>query len=334
MGQKPRIAIIGKKNYLYWDSHVADAFKELGHEVIHFQINNRSWDTQLLRGITKGLLGKKIGNSLTDKLHANDIKKRLITFKPDLIFFNSAFFIPEIFYEVAKELPNKPIIAAWDGDGGAYNILNKKYSQLIDILFETERIYCEQNLLEVQKIFHLPFCINPRIHKNKYQQRSDSIYFCGAWSPVRDASICAIKDFPIDLKGWNWKNLSCTSSSIKIQNGTVDMQYQVKDYNSALMVLNKHQEVNHIQALNMRTFEVPGCGALLINDYRDELPMFYDIGNEILAYKDDNELKNIVSWVFDNKNQAQKIAEEGYQRTIREHTYQHRMEVVLRECGF
>lgn len=36
-----KIALIGKKNHLYWDYHVKMALEELGHEVFHFQINYR-----------------------------------------------------------------------------------------------------------------------------------------------------------------------------------------------------------------------------------------------------------------------------------------------------
>ena len=127
-----KIAVIGKKNHLYWDIHVKEAFKELGFEVFHFRINERPLYINILRVLGKTIKKKE----LSDELLANYLKKQLKTFKPDLIFFVSAFFIPIQYYQILKEL-NIPIIA-WDGDGGPSYEKNKIYVPYIDVLFESE----------------------------------------------------------------------------------------------------------------------------------------------------------------------------------------------------
>lgn len=322
-----KIAVLGKKNYLYWDSHVIDVFKHLGHTVKSFQINSRPFVIQTLRGIIKPFHKKK-AQQLSDLLHAKQIVQELNCFKPDLIFITSAFFVSLEYYALLREIISHPRIYAWDGDGGANCSINSRYTDFIDILFESEYSYTIQNKLSFKNIVHLPFAANPNIHTQLNLERKNAIYFCGAWSLERDEVITSI-DYPMTLRGWNWKKLSKKQKFYSIEEGTVDITKQVEDYNSHIAVLNKHQAINHIDALNMRTFEVPACGALLINDFRKELPYMYELDKEICTYRDTEELHEIIDRLEKAPKDFEKIILAGFKRTLNEHTYLHRMQKVL-----
>ncbi|WP_067177509.1 glycosyltransferase [Sulfurospirillum sp. UCH001] len=322
-----KIAVLGKKNYLYWDNHVSDAFQYLGHTVKSFQINSRPFAIQTLRGLIKPF-NKKKAQQLSDVMHAKRIVKELNSFKPDLIFITSAFFVSCEYYMHLKEVISRPLIYAWDGDGGVDCAVNSHYVDFIDIMFESEYYYTIQNKLSFKNIIHLPFAANPNVHTQLNLKRKNAIYFCGAWSLERDAVITSI-NYPLTLKGWNWKRLSKKQNFYSIEEGTVNMTRQVKDYNSHIAVLNKHQAVNHIDALNMRTFEVPACGALLINDFRKELPYMYDIDKEICVYRNIEELSEIIGRLETSPKDFEQIIISGFKRTLNEHTYLHRMQKVL-----
>lgn len=322
-----KIAVIGKKNYLYWDTHVIDAFVQLGHTVQSFQINSRPFGIQALRGLLKPF-NKKKAQQFSDILHAKNIVQQLNHFQPDLVFITSAFFVSIEYYEQLKEIISHPLICAWDGDGGADCLINADYTKFIDILFESEYSYVTQNKLSFKNIVHLPFAANPSIHTQLKLERKNAIYFCGSWSLERNEIITSI-NYPMTVRGWNWKNLSKKQKFYDIEEGTVDITQQVKDYNSHLAVLNKHQAVNHINALNMRTFEVPACGALLINDFRKELPYMYEIDKEICVYRDIEELDDIICRLKTSPKDFEKVVISGFKRTLNEHTYLHRMQKVL-----
>lgn len=321
------IAVLGKKNYLYWDTHVIDAFKKLGHEVKGFQINSRPFMIQAFRGLMKPF-NRKMAKHISDNFHAIQIVKELNYFKPDLIFVTSAFFVSPEYYAKLKEVISQPLIFAWDGDGGANCLANAPYAEFIDILFESEYKYSMQNKLSFESIVHLPFAANTNFYKPLNFERNHSIYFCGAWSQERDHVITSI-DFPMTLRGWNWKKLSKKNTFYNIKEGTVDMKQQIQDYNLHIAVLNKHQAVNHIDALNMRTFEVPACNALLINDFRKELPYMYELDKEICVYNNNDELNEIINHLKVSPDDFKKITISGLKRTLNEHTYIHRMQKVL-----
>ena len=322
-----KIAVLGKKNYLYWDSHVVEAFKCLGHSVKSFQINSRPFLIQAFRGILKPV-NKKKAQQFSDLLHAKQIVQELNYFQPDLVFITSAFFVSLEYYTHLKEITSHPLIYAWDGDGGADCMINSRYTEFIDILFESEYNYTIQNKLSFKNIVHMPFAANINVHAQLNLKRKDAMYFCGAWSQERDEIITSI-NYPMTLKGWNWRRLSKKQKFYSISEGTVDIIQQVKDYNSHIAVLNKHQAINHIDALNMRTFEVPACGALLVNDFRKELPYMYELDKEVCVYRNTEELNEIINRLKTSPQDFEKIITAGYKRTLNEHSYLHRMKKVL-----
>lgn len=324
-----KIFVISKKNFLYWDSHVVDAFKYLNHDVLHFQVNNRTLDSQIIRGLCKGLLGKNIGSKISNTYLINKLKKDLDKFQPDLIFVPYAFFVPVEFYELFTTLKSKPKIFAWEGDGGSDVDLNSKYQPYIDVLFETDKDYVKENKLGFKEIVHLPFCSNTFRYKDLSLNKVNKNYFCGNLAHGRDEIFSNLTSFDFVLKGWNWDKLSKKSENFIIKHGTVDIDQQIYDYNTYISVLNIHQKVNHISALNMRTFEVPSCNTLLINDYRDGLEDLFELNKEILVFNTLEDLIEILNRLKKEPRFYAKVSENGYKRVHAEHKYIDRMKKVL-----
>jgi|GEM_PF-2377147 len=325
-----KIYVISKKNFLYWDEHVVDALKILGNDVKHFQVNDRPMSIQFIRGILKGTLGKKKGNKISNDMLIKSLKDDMKKFNPDLVFIPYAFFIPVEFYEMISELPNKPKVFAWEGDGGSNLESHKKYTPFIDILFETDKDYVKENKLNFKKMIHLPFCANTMRYKDLGINRKNKTYFCGDLGIGRDEIFSKLTNFEFVIKGKNWHKLSEKSESFEITYDKIDINEQIDDYNKYKAVLNKHQAVNHLSALNMRTFEVPATKTLLLNDYRDGIKDIFDIEKEILVYRDIHELIEFLEKLKRNPSEYDSVISNGYKRVLSEHTYIHRMNDVLK----
>ncbi len=156
-------------------------------------------------------------------------------------------------------------------------------------------------------------------------------YFCGAWTEDRDEVFSKLTDFDIIFRGWNWDKLSKTSSNFDISNGTISLDDQLKDYNKYFAVINKHQINNTpISSLNLRVFEAPSCGALLINDYREGLENYFDLEKEICVYNCIEDLIETLERLKKEPKVFDKIRENGYRRVLNEHTYAHRLTEVHR----
>ena len=76
---------------------------------------------------------------------------------------------------------------------------------------------------------------------------------------------------------------------------------------------------------NVRLFEATGCGALLVTDWKTNLDQMFEPGKEIVAYA---RPRNASRWSINYLNHDQErkaIADAGQQRTLRDHTFHHRM---------
>lgn len=95
------------------------------------------------------------------------------------------------------------------------------------------------------------------------------------------------------------------------------------------ITLNRHINVAENYANNMRLFEATGVGALLLTDHKDNLGELFEIGKEIVAYSSAEEAAELILYYLAHPDEAQAIARAGQARTLREHTYRHRMEELV-----
>ncbi len=91
------------------------------------------------------------------------------------------------------------------------------------------------------------------------------------------------------------------------------------------ITINHHIDIAEHNANNMRLFEATGCGALLITDYKDNLPELFEIGKEIVAYRSIDECVALVKYYQQHPEAAAAIAKAGQARTLRDHSYAQRM---------
>jgi spore maturation protein CgeB len=82
-----------------------------------------------------------------------------------------------------------------------------------------------------------------------------------------------------------------------------------------------------------RTFEVPGCGGFELTDRVPYLERYFEPGREIAVYESDDELVEQVQYWLSHEDERRAVAEAGYQRVLREHTYDHRFAAIFEAAG-
>lgn len=83
-----------------------------------------------------------------------------------------------------------------------------------------------------------------------------------------------------------------------------------KIYNASDVNLN----ISRVQlktTVNQRVFDVPACRAFLITDYREELAEYFEIEEEIVCYRNINELKVLIDYYLHNPGER-----EGLQKQV------------------
>jgi hypothetical protein len=95
------------------------------------------------------------------------------------------------------------------------------------------------------------------------------------------------------------------------------------------VTLNRHIDVAENNANNMRLYEATGVGSLLITDRKDNLGEIFEIGKEVVTYGSQEEAARLVRYYLANPDEARAIAQAGQARTLREHTYERRMQELV-----
>jgi spore maturation protein CgeB len=84
------------------------------------------------------------------------------------------------------------------------------------------------------------------------------------------------------------------------------------------------------EAANQRVFDVPACGAFILTDYQKSLDELFDVGKEMIVYRDKSEIPGLVKYYLDNPEKREAVAKKGRERVLKEHTYKHRLNEMIR----
>ena len=74
--------------------------------------------------------------------------------------------------------------------------------------------------------------------------------------------------------------------------------------------------------IKTRDFEAPCCGSLLLTKDTKEIAEYFVPNEEIITYKDANDAAEKIKYYLKNEDEREKIAKKGYERVIKDHTYE------------
>ena len=307
-----RIFIVGKDNIMQWPENVQASLSD--HKTELFLYNKRT---------VSDIFHKIVHRKKRYVYVAEQLKKRIQKFSPDLIFFVSCFFMPQECFDILDSFPNIPKIG-WVGDAFGEEQHNK--ANKLSALFCSDTGYLETTKDWPCKSFFLPLCANETVFKNEHLSRKEPPFFVGVGNEKRIEFLSAIQDkIVIYGAGWPVDKLS----QHEVHNKKISPQIVQGFINRTIAPINLTFSKNNINGMNFRTFEVSACGGLIMSNDCKDLERCYRIGEEAVVYKTPEDLNNLVHDIIQHPDKYQKIAEAGYQRTLKEHTYRKRMEQML-----
>jgi spore maturation protein CgeB len=105
---------------------------------------------------------------------------------------------------------------------------------------------------------------------------------------------------------------------------------KARAFRNAAVVLNSMAS-HESDGLNCRLFEAAGCGAVVLTEWRERLPSFFDVPGEVRSYRTFTELVDQALELVDLSASARrKLGNAAAARAHSEHTYRHRFETL---CG-
>ncbi len=84
-------------------------------------------------------------------------------------------------------------------------------------------------------------------------------------------------------------------------------------------------------AANMRLFETPGVGTILLTQNFVNLPELFEPDKEVITYSSTDEAKEKINYLLDHPTEAEKIARAAQKRVLKDHTYDNRARILKQE---
>ncbi len=177
---------------------------------------------------------------------------------------------------------------------------------------------------------YLKWCTEKSIpEKIGYKRKKYEVVYIGAFTPAHSKGNKALeklaKATKVDFWGYGEKTLIPGSQIKKTFHGNAWGRDMYEIYARSKIVVNRHINVSENYANNMRMFEATGMGALLITEDKPNMKDFFEVGKEVITYKNNDDLIDKVKYFIDNPLEREKIAIAGQNRTLKDHSYEVRM---------
>ncbi len=304
------------------------ALQNLGHSVSIEFYNESLWEKFL------SSIYKKIGNEEIYVSANKRIRKRLLSYTPDLLFAIYGIHISKETLFFAKKM-NIKTACWWLNDPFQFN-RGLKLAENYEYWFSNSQKCAEiiQSKFNIKSHF-LPTACEPQTHKKilKNQKFSCDICFAGDWSKSREKMLSFLisKGFNIKIYGPWERKLNKDSPLFRyLIPGFFTPNQMTEYFNNAKIVLNHHtwfKKSSH--GVNPRLFEAAACEAVQVVDFKNEIPSLFVIDEEIITYTNISQLPAILNSLISDSNKRQKIANKAKTRALKDHTYEKRMGQML-----
>lgn len=198
---------------------------------------------------------------------------------------------------------------------------------------------------------YLPWCANPRLYRPMTVPPAYRCDVCLVGQgfpnriPILNAVAHLLDDLDVKLVGnWtSWGDLLDPRLKRFVVPEAWSPQQAVLYYNGARINLNIHRDPSptvmadnrnsrHVPARspNVRVFDIAACGAFqLVDATRPDLASCYRPGRELVTFDTAEDLARKLVYYLNHPEQRKAIAQAARSRTLREHTFRHRLQTVL-----
>ncbi len=281
------------------------ALERLGYEVVHFD----SWELNLYPSYAE----------LNQALLAMVEKER-----PDVMLTVQMHY--ELWLETLQTIQARGDVAtiSWTTDdswkyrevsrfiGKSYHAMTTTYA---DCLSQYHQDGIKQVLLTQWAVSSDVLQAPLPAHACRYQ-----VSFVGAAHGDRIQKIAKLAEYGIEVScfGYGWSNGSVDAT---------DIPNIIRESVISLNFANGFKGANQVKA---RTFEVPGAGGFLLTENARGLARSYLPNREIAVFDSIENLAHQIKHFRSHPEERDRIAQAGFLRTKQEHTYDLRMQEVVR----
>ncbi len=181
------------------------------------------------------------------------------------------------------------------------------------------------------RVLYLPFAYDEDFHLRPDKisvSQPEFIAFVGTWDKPRELLLSELGDFNVKIFGNGW---SRASKDFPLKNNVSSEAIFGNDLStiisSAVVALNPMRSQN-IGSHNMRSFEIPAAGGLMLTTRSSEQEELFPDSQASFMYSDIDELKQKLQYIISNREEALRVRECGM-KLVSNHTYTSRVQYLL-----
>jgi spore maturation protein CgeB len=322
----------------------ADAFHSLGYEVARFnsQIESR-WQPALLKPVNRlarglGYRGAEIGRAAP--FSRVNFKRRMLiaaaaAFRPRWIFVIRAHeFVDVGLVRTLKRDCGVDRVIGWRVDGPLDTPDLREDARIYDVYFCAHRYGYDPRADRIHPlpVYGMDFARYRNLFAAGGRTYNHDVVLVGGHNARREQLLARLTDLPLEIYG-KWSKRARRGSPLRRQLKARGIwgEALVRLYNTSKIVLNiTNWDPARYPALNQRVFDVPATGAFLLTDYSPALQEHFRLGEEIVTYRDVDELRDKARYYLAHDAERTAIARRGYERALTLPTIRDRMAQVIR----
>ena len=185
-------------------------------------------------------------------------------------------------------------------------------------------------------VHYLPEACNPRWHRPAGMAGTDPcLVVVGNMYPSRLRLLERLmaKGIPLKVYGASFPRwIGDTPLRAAHAGRSVFREDKARIYRSAGAVLNTMSPAE-IAGVNGRLFHAAGSGAAVLTEYRAALPELFDLGTEVLAYHDFDDLVDQAGGILAEPGLSQRLGNAAAERAHRDHVHERRLAVILEKVS-
>jgi spore maturation protein CgeB len=180
-------------------------------------------------------------------------------------------------------------------------------------------------------VYYLPEACNQRWHRPTVPAGTEPfLVIAGNMYPSRVRLLNRLvgKGIPLRLYGPGFPRWLGAAPARRAHTGRmIFCAEKARIFRSAAAVLNPMHPAEN--GANCRLFEAAGCGAAVLTEYRPAIAELFEMGEEVLAFHDFDDLVDQASRLLGERGLTARIGDAATRRAHRDHSYDLRLASIL-----
>jgi len=310
----------GKKTILYVGIAYDYGRRNMGlsYEHYHFYHTLLRMDYSLVY-FAYDKIKQRFGNEKMSKI----LRETVYTYQPEILFYLHFhdWISHDLIREIPEELPTKTVI--WLTDDQVDYELERPVWEPFNLAVTTDRKGYERRKEEgFNNVFLSQWACNHHLFKKLGLPKIYDVCFVGRCYGERKVFIEKLRQKGINIVafGLGWENSDRLAQ--------LDL---VEIFNQSKIVLDISASSRDSSVLQIkgRIFEATGCGSLLLTKDERQIADYFIPSEELVTYQDADDAAEKIKYYLANEDERERIARTGYERVLKEHTWEKRLSDIF-----